>query len=67
MRAYETKRFTEWPDVGDIRCEARKSITGRLKRDHGYMKNKEAKAATRRSMKRSDKAKFKEDCHEDIQ
>ena len=65
MRAYETIKFTECPDVGDIGAEGRRSRIGRIPRgesyqgkvkhnDRGYNKPK-VKAATRRNLKRVDR------------
>jgi len=54
MKAYETIRFIEFPDVGDIREQGRKSCVGGKER--GYSR-KASKNATRRRLKRSDRAR----------
>lgn len=65
MRAYGMPRVSdlENPDVADIRCLALKSSTGRFKEKggdyRGYMKNKEVKAALRRSMKKAERRKVR--------
>jgi hypothetical protein len=72
MRAYETIKFTEGPDVGDIKSEGRRSRVGRIPRgevthtwtdnpkicrnERGYNRST-VKAAVRRNLKRSDKAR----------
>jgi len=55
MKPYTNKRLTgTYSDVVDIHEEGRKtSIGGRP--GHGYIRNKKAKAATRRYLKRADK------------
>ncbi len=58
MRAYRTIRFTENCDVLDIRAEGRASHVGKVAHDeHGYIRSGKAKAAIRRSLKRSDRAR----------
>jgi hypothetical protein len=57
MRAYETHRFTQYPDVGDILSEGRKSSVGRL--DKKSYCNPRGKAAARRGLKRADRARAK--------
>ena len=61
MRPYRTIKLEEFPDVGDIQAEARASHVGRLPEKGGdfkpYIRNKAKKAATRRMLKRSDKAR----------
>jgi len=72
MKPYETHKLTDYPDVGDIRAEGRKSSVGRIvivkgkaarpwkQRNEliyrGYSKPN-SKKAMRRNMKRADKAK----------
>lgn len=56
MRAYNTIRFTEFPDVGDIRREGRASHVGKLNRGRGYVRSA-AKKAARRNLKRRDRAR----------
>ncbi len=72
MKPYQTRKLSEWADVGDIRSEGRKSSVGRVaivngkaarpwseKNEleyRGYSKSASKKAA-RRNIKRSDKAK----------
>jgi hypothetical protein len=80
MRAYQTIRFTEAPDISDIQSEGRASHVGRLRRgevsrrwvgnivseetrrekvvrsDRGYLRSAK-KAAIRRSLKRTDRAR----------
>lgn len=66
MKAYGMPRVAdlESPDVADIRCLALKSSTGRFKEKggdyRGYIKNKKAKAAIRRSMKKVERRAAKE-------
>jgi hypothetical protein len=60
MRAYETIRFTEWADVADILAEGRKSCAGRLPGRGGDFRpiaRGRRKAATRRTLKRRDRAR----------
>ncbi len=61
MRPYKTMRLEEFHDIGDIQSEARASHVGRLPEKGGdfkpYIRNKANKAATRRMLKRSDKAR----------
>ena len=65
MHPYETYRFTENPDLGDIHSEGRASRVGMFG-ERGHFKNKQSKAQTRRMIKRSDKARVeKEFLHED--
>ena len=59
MRPYRNYRLSETPDVHDIQTEGRRTAVGGKKR--GYMKNKASKAVSRRSLKRSDKGKFRLD------
>lgn len=58
MRAYETIKFTERPDVADIRSEGRKSSVGKLRHGggRGYCKPV-AKRRVRRALKRADKVR----------
>ena len=51
-------KLTEAPDAVDIRTEGRRSGVGNLHR-RGSHKNKAAKAAVRRSLKRADKGRFR--------
>lgn len=57
MIPYATRRLTECPDVADIKREARATHVGRIERDHGYNRRSSVKRATRRRLKRSDKAR----------
>lgn len=55
MRAYQTIRFIEHPDVADIQAQGRKSRIGRLPgTERGYVKP-EQKARVRRMLKRRDR------------
>lgn len=58
MRAYRTIKFIEGPDLVDLHSQARKSSVGHSGRRsvRGGIKDKRSKAATRRNLKRSDKA-----------
>ncbi len=58
MKAYRTIKFIESPDLVDLQSQARKSSEGRsgARSVRGGIKDKRAKAATRRIMKRADKA-----------
>jgi hypothetical protein len=60
MRAYETYKFEEYPDVGDIQGDGRKSCVGRFREKGGdykpYSKPNKRKV-TRRYLKRADKAR----------
>jgi len=56
MRAYQTIKFIEFPDVVDIRSEGRASHVGRIKRGRGYNRPR-SKAASRRYLKRADRAR----------
>lgn len=56
MRAYRTIRFVEFPDVADIKADARKSSVGRLAGDEStYSRNTASKRRVRRAMKRRDR------------
>jgi hypothetical protein len=55
MKAYDTIKFTEAPDVGDIRNEGRASHVGKFG-ERGYVSSA-SKKATRRYLKRSDRAR----------
>jgi len=61
MRPYKHIRLEEWPDMGDIRAEGRKSCCSHLPGKNGecrsHARNSASKKATRRSLKRADKAK----------
>jgi hypothetical protein len=60
MKPYETIRLTECPDVGDIQSEGRASHVGKLREIGGdfkpYLRTPKRKA-TRRGLKRADKAR----------
>ena len=62
MKPYKTIRLEEFPDVGDITSEGRKSSVGKLPGKSGeyrsYTRNPKIRKATRRSLKRSDKNRF---------
>lgn len=62
MKAYKTIRFTEAPDIGDIKEEGRASHVGKLAGRSGeyrpYTRSASARRATRRTLKRADKARF---------
>lgn len=59
MKAYETMRFRDCPDQGDIMAEARKSSVGRYPEAGGdyksYTRSAKARRWTRRLLKRLDK------------
>lgn len=57
MQPYANRRLTESPDVADIRCEGRATHVGRAGSQHGYIRKSATKAATRRHLKRADRAK----------
>jgi hypothetical protein len=60
MKPYQTKKLEQFPDCGDIRDEGRKSVVGRLRGPGGDYRasiNSKSKRATRRALKRADKAK----------
>jgi len=57
MRAYRTLRFGQHPDVADIQADGRKSSVG----GKNYLRNTKRKAATRRTLKRRDKANQKKE------
>ncbi|MCK9459488.1 MAG: hypothetical protein M0R80_07610 [Proteobacteria bacterium] len=63
MKPYKTIKLTECPDVADIQAEGRRSACGKLAGKsgecRGYTKSKQSKAATRRTLKRADKARVK--------
>lgn len=62
MRAYEFHRFEEWPDVGDIQEDCRKSCIGKLPEKCGvfkpYIRRAKNRKQARRIMKRRDKARM---------
>ena len=62
MRLYSTIRLEELPDIDDIQGEARVSHVGRYREPGGdfkpYIRNKAGKAANRRILKRSDRARL---------
>jgi hypothetical protein len=58
MRAYQTIRFTEGPDCGDLAQEGRKSSVGNIAGKSGhYRSHSRGKKATRRYLKRADRAR----------
>ncbi len=65
MHPYNFRKLTESPDVGDIKEEGRKSSTGKYPEKggefKGYTRKSRNKRATRRYLKRADKAKFTPD------
>jgi hypothetical protein len=54
MRPYRNIKLTEYPDVGDIRSEGRRSAIGRIHSDRGYCRPV-AKAVVRRALKKADR------------
>jgi hypothetical protein len=62
MRAYQTHRFEEFPDVADIQRDGRASHVGKLPEKSGefkpYRRNAESRRATRRTLKRRDKQRM---------
>ena len=56
MRAYSTYRLIEFPDVADIKNEARRSCVGRND-SRGYIRDKRRKRSIRRYIKRADRAR----------
>lgn len=60
MRPYQTHKLEEFPDCGDIQAEGRKSSVGRLRGKGGYRAsiNAKSKRASRRYLKRADKARI---------
>jgi hypothetical protein len=61
MRPYQTRKLEEFPDCGDIAEEGRKSSVGRLRGKGGYYRasiNAKSKRASRRYLKRADKARI---------
>lgn len=56
MHPYSTIRLTEFPDVGDMRREARASRVGMLSR-HTVNHRSRVKRSLRRTIKRSDRAR----------
>jgi hypothetical protein len=61
MRPYTTFRFSNFPDVGDIKAEGRKSSAGQLPGKsgeyHSLTRNPNRRRQVRRTLKRSDKAR----------
>lgn len=61
MKAYQTFKFEENPDVGDIREDGRASHVGRLSGRSGDFRSycrSANKKAIRRHLKRADRARF---------
>jgi hypothetical protein len=56
MKPYTTMRLIEFPDVADIKLEARQSRCGRTD-EHGYCRRPSVKHSTRRYLKRADRAR----------
>ena len=69
MKPYENKKLNEFPDVADIQEEGRKSSVGKISGKSGdtrpYSRSKNRKA-TRRTLKRSDKAKTNRNIKDEI-
>lgn len=65
MHPYSTFRLIEFPDVADIKLEARSSRTGRYD-ERGYVRRASVKRTTRRALKRSDKARALRIIHHEL-
>lgn len=63
MKPYKNKKLDNYPDIADIHAYGRKSSTGNIQGKSGEIRSihrsSEKKRATRRALKRSDKAKTK--------
>lgn len=56
MKPYRTQKLTEFPDIHDLKAEARKSSVGMSVEDEStYNRKSKLKRQLRRQMKRADK------------
>jgi hypothetical protein len=66
MLPYKTLRLEQWPDVADVRREARASRVGKLDH-HTYNDRPARKAAIRRTLKRRDRARLEAQAIKEVQ